>query len=85
MTDFVYTLNNGGDSINQRTLGKYESTYDSQTIRIEGNGYMTMHDLIILAKRAIKHQTLRNEYSALEQLWQQYNTMANLLATGEKK
>lgn len=85
MSEWVYTLRNGGESINQRALGKYESTYDSQTIRIDPVGYMAISDLIILAKRSIKHQNLRNEYPTLEELWQQYNALANLLANGEIK
>jgi hypothetical protein len=85
MTEWIYETPDNGKTVTRRILGNHEQNLDGKHLHIGQDKWVPMGQIIEIARQTIKEQSLRHEYPALNELWDQYHVMLRLLSHGDTK
>jgi len=78
MVEWIYESPDGGKTIYRRVLGKHEASLGRQC-QVAPGVWFSIDQLKELGKQVYQQQCLRLEYPALNQLWEEYQTMLKLV------
>lgn len=77
MTRWIYETPDGGKTLYRRPLGQFTQ---HREIRVSSAAWFRQDQLIELGREAYRQQNLRHEFSVLQELWDQYHFMLDLLS-----
>ena len=80
MTNWIYESPDGGRTIFRRPFGNISNAAKEQMIAVSSGEWIDMSELIKMANRSIEEQCLRHKHSALNDLWDSYQTMLKLIS-----
>jgi hypothetical protein len=75
--EWIYESPDGGRTITRRKL--IPRNDDGRTLMVSSRTWWDLQNLQEISSQLIKDQELRDQHPALEDLWQQYQTMKSLL------
>lgn len=77
MTDWIYESPDNGKTILRRRAVSDDDI--GRSMLVEHQAWWNLKDLQSISRELILEQKLRDEHPALNELWEQYQTMKNLL------
>jgi hypothetical protein len=78
MTRWIYETPDGGKTLYRRPL--CEATILNREIQVSHNVWFRQDQLMELGRETYRQQNLRHEFPVLQELWDQYHTMLDLLS-----
>ncbi len=79
MISWIYESPDNGKTLYRRVIGKHEAGGDDRQLMVDNDVWFNVAELKKLGREAYQQQCMRLEHPALNQLWEEYHFMLNLI------